>query len=155
ARAGSSIPHVHSQLVPLPFVPPRITRELEVATRGCALCDVDGAMIRESDGFTWVAPASSWMPYQQWLVPRRHIASMLDLDDREIADLATLLQSATSATRAIGDFNVVMMNFPRGSTAHFYVEILPRVTTIAGLELGTGTFVEIIDPIAAALRLRG
>jgi UDPglucose--hexose-1-phosphate uridylyltransferase len=155
ARAGSSIPHVHSQLVPLPFVPPRVARELEVFARGCPLCDVEGSVIRESDAFTWLAPASSWMPYQQWLLPRRHIASMLDLGDHELVELATLLQSATSATRAIGDFNVVMMNFPRASAGHFYVEILPRVTTIAGLELGTGTFVEIIDPMAAAQRLRG
>jgi hypothetical protein len=46
------------------------------------------------------------------------------------------------------------MNFAGHQAAHFYVDVLPRMTTIAGLELGTGTFVEIIDPAAAAERLR-
>jgi galactose-1-phosphate uridylyltransferase len=78
---------------------------------------------------------------------------MTELVTKELAELAVLLQSASAATRRIGDFNLVMMNFPRGRGAHFYVEILPRVTTIAGLELGTGTFVEIVDPAAAARRL--
>jgi galactose-1-phosphate uridylyltransferase len=40
------------------------------------------------------------------------------------------------------------------NTPHFYVDLFPRMTTIAGLELGTGTFIEIIDPAAAAERLR-
>ena len=60
---------------------------------------------------------------------------------------------AAKATRRIGDANWVFMNFPPESNAHFYVEVLPRVTTIAGLELGTGTFVEIVDPTTAAKRL--
>lgn len=153
-RAGASIAHVHSQLVPLPFVPPRIARELAGFARGCPLCAAAGTIIRETESFVWLAPAASWMPYQQWIVPRRHIASMTELETGELDALATLLQSASAATRRIGDFNVVMMNFPRGSAAHLYVEILPRVTTIAGLELGTGTFVEIVDPEAAVARLR-
>ncbi len=153
-RAGSSIPHVHSQLVPLPFVPPRITRELAGFARGCPLCDAAGSVIRESESFIWLAPAASWMPYQQWLVPRRHVAAMTELAPSELTELATLLRAASSATSRLGDFNWAMMNFPRASNAHFYVEILPRITTIAGLELATGTFVEIVDPAAAARRLR-
>ena len=45
------------------------------------------------------------------------------------------------------------MNFPRAD-AHFYVDLFPRMTAIAGFELNTGTFVEIMDPAAAARRLR-
>jgi UDPglucose--hexose-1-phosphate uridylyltransferase len=142
---------VHSQLVPLPFVPPRIARELDAFARGCALCTLDGTIIAESGAFVWLVPSATWMPYQQWIVPRAHVTSLREADLRE---LAPLLQRATAATRKLGDFNVVFMNFPHGSAGHFYIEVLPRVTTIAGLELGTGTFVEIIEPAAAARRLR-
>ena len=46
------------------------------------------------------------------------------------------------------------MNFPVGTGGHFYVDIFPRLTGVAGFELATGTFIDIIDPAAAARALR-
>lgn len=153
--AGSSIAHLHSQLVPLPFVPVRIARELEAFAKHCALCGDLENVIRETDRFRWIAPSGSWMPYQQWLVPKRHVPDMTTFDDNELAELATLLRETSAATARVADAsNRVFMNFPRAASAHAYIEILPRLTTIAGLELGTGTFVEIVDPARAAETLR-
>lgn len=150
ARAGSSIPHLHSQLVPMPFVPPRVAGEVAGFTATCPLCFELPNVIRETNTFTWFAPHASSMAYQQWIAPRRHVASMIELKDAELADLASLLRSAASAMRAIADaYNWMFMNLP-----HFYVDLFPRLTTIAGFELGTGTFVEIVDPAAAARLLR-
>lgn len=150
ARAGSSIAHVHSQLVPLPFVPPRIERERAGFARRCPLCDVFPYVIRETNAFTWFAPQASWMPYQQWIAPKRHVGALTDLNADELAELTMLLRSASAAMSAIADaYNWTLMNTP-----HFYVDLCPRMTTLAGLELGTGTFVEIVDPAAAAERLR-
>jgi UDPglucose--hexose-1-phosphate uridylyltransferase len=156
-RAGSSIAHVHSQVIPLSFVPPRIAREIEAFARAakCPLCNGDGAVIREFDAFTWLTPSSSSFPYQQWIVPKRHVAEISALTDDEIAQLALLLREAAGATsRVAAAFNWALMTFPRAAIAHAYVDITPRMTTIAGFELGTGTFVEIIDPAAAAEVLR-
>ena len=148
-RAGSSIAHVHSQLVPLPFVPPRVERELAGLARGCPLCAAPPHLIRETSAFRWFAPHASSMPFQQWIAPKRH-ASLVELDERELAELAALLRAASAATRTISDgYNWMFIGTP-----HFYVDLVPRLTTIAGLELGTGTFVEIIDPAEAAERLR-
>jgi UDPglucose--hexose-1-phosphate uridylyltransferase len=154
-RAGASMAHVHAQLVPLPFVPPRIARELAAFARSCPLCAPEGVVIGENRSFVHLAPAVSAMPYEQWIVPRRHVASMTALDADERHDLGALLRFALAATRRIGDFNATFMTFAPSSPAHFHVEILPRITTLAGLELATGTFVEIIEPTAAAARLRG
>ena len=155
SEAGSSIPHLHSQLLPLPFVPPRVTRELAGFAHGCPLCAEDEVAIAESDFWRWLAPHGSWMAYQQWIVPRRHVSALTDLNEAEIGELGLLLQRSSRATSAIAPaFNWTFMNFPGHGNAHFYVDVLPRMTTIAGLELGTGTFVEIIDPAAAAGRLR-
>jgi UDPglucose--hexose-1-phosphate uridylyltransferase len=150
--AGSSIEHVHSQLVPLPFVPVRIAREIAAFENGCPLCARLENVIRETESFYWIAPSSSWMPYQQWIVPKRHVSEMSAFDDRELAELAELLRASSAATRSA--FNWIFMNFARAPKAHAYVEILPRMTTVAGFELGTGTFVEIIDPARAAEALR-
>jgi len=153
-RAGASIAHLHAQLVPLPFIPPRVASELDAFARACPLCDARGVVIRETATMQWLVPATSMMPYQQWLVPKRHVATICDLGDDELRDLASLMRHASRATHTIGDANSIFMNFPRASNGHAYIEILPRITTIAGLELGSGTFVEIVEPDAAAARLR-
>lgn len=152
-RAGASIPHLHSQIVPLPFVPARVAEELrgfQTATK-CPLCRTStGVIIAESRSFLWMAPQASRMPYQQWVLPKRHVPSITGLDDAEIEDLASVLRSSAAATSRLTDgYNWAFMNFAEES-AHFYIDVMPRLTAMAGLELGTGTFVQIIDPAAAA-----
>ena len=157
ARAGASIPHVHSQVMPLPFTPPRIARESEAfATRArCALCSRVGPTIAETDSFLWVAPDASSLPYQQWLVPKRHVCEISAWTAAELSEAADLLRRASRAMLRLTDaYNWMFLNFPRSPAAHSYVELFPRLATIAGFELGTGTFVEIIEPVAAAERLR-
>jgi UDPglucose--hexose-1-phosphate uridylyltransferase len=155
SEAGSSIPHLHSQLVPLPFVPPRVAREIEGFANGCPLCAQQDFVIAETESWRWLAPHGSWMAYQQSIVPKRHVAAMTGLHEEEIRELGLLLQRSSRATSAIAPaFNWTFMSFAGHPEAHCYVDVLPRMTTIAGLELGTGTFVEIIDPAAAAERLR-
>ncbi|MFL6247202.1 MAG: DUF4931 domain-containing protein [Thermoanaerobaculia bacterium] len=148
--AAASIPHIHSQVMPLPFIPPRIAREGEAFERAahCPLCaPIDGKIIRETPAFRWLAPAGSAMPHQQWIVPKRHVAEMTAFDDGELAELATLLQSASAAMLSLADaYTWIFMNFARHRSAHAYVELFPRVTALGGFEFGTGTFVQIVDP---------
>lgn len=155
--AGRSIPHIHSQVMPLPFVPPRVAREAEAFDRAarCPLCALDAHVIRETPSFRWLAPAASWMPYQQWIVPKRHIAEMSALEEPEIAELATLLQAASRAMLTLDrSYNWMFMNFAGRDTAHFYVELFPRLTAFGGFELGTGLSVQIVEPAVAAERLQ-
>jgi UDPglucose--hexose-1-phosphate uridylyltransferase len=155
ARAGASIPHVHSQLMPLPFLPPRIAQEIAAFERAphCPLCAMDAHMIRETDSFRWLTPEGSTFAYQQWIVPRQHVAELSAID--ALAELASLLGASSKAMLRIAEsYNWMFLNFPRTPSAHCYIELVPRVSAIAGFELGTGTFVEIIDPAAAARRLQ-
>lgn len=154
-RAGASIAHMHSQVVPLPFVPPRIERELAGFARGCALCGLREHVIRETELFLWLSPSGSAFAYQQWIVPKRHVHELSALTEAELRELAPLLRDAARSTRAIATaFNWMFMSFPRAEMAHFYVDLVPRMAAIAGFELHTGAFVEIIDPADAARRLR-
>jgi UDPglucose--hexose-1-phosphate uridylyltransferase len=154
SRGGASIPHVHSQVMPLAFTPPRIARESEAFARSleCPLCKMAGAVIEETECFTWLAPEGSSFAYQQWIVPKPHVNEMTSFDT---AELASLLRKASKAMLRLCDsYNWMFMNFPRQPKAHAYIELVPRLAAVAGFELGTGTFVEIIDPAAAARRLR-
>jgi len=156
-RGGASIDHLHSQLIPLPFVPPRIAVESAAFARAgaCPLCSPLAVVIDQTPGFTWLAPSGSCHAYQQWIVPKRHVSEMTALSPAEVTDLAHLLRRATAATATLSEsHNLVFVNFPRQPSAHFYVDLFPRMTQLAGFELGTGTFIEIIDPAAAAKALR-
>jgi len=158
ATAGASLDHLHSQLLGSPVLPLRIARESAAfaAATACPLCSLRHAhTIRESDRFAWVAPEASTMMYQQWIVPRRHISEPDAMTDDEMRELAGLLQSSASAMRKITNaYNWSFVSFPATGRGHFYVDVFPRMTSIAGYELGTQTFIAVVDPAKAAERLR-
>jgi UDPglucose--hexose-1-phosphate uridylyltransferase len=155
--AGASIEHLHSQLLGVPALPPRIAREAEAFSRtaACPLCAESSKLIvREAEAFLWVAPYASTMPYHQWIVPRRHISEPTGLKTREAAELAALLQSAAAGmTRIAPSYNWSFVSFPTTPAGHFYVELFPRLTAVAGFELGTGMFIEVIDPALTVQRM--
>ncbi|HUP46184.1 MAG TPA: DUF4921 family protein [Thermoanaerobaculia bacterium] len=161
--AGASINHLHSQLMPLPFVPPRVERERAAFGSGakCPLCleigrhRDEGLVIEESGGFVRLAPSGSSHAYEQWIVPLRHQAEIIAMDDGEIAGLGTALQRAARAAGSVSrSHNVVFVSFRGEARAHFYVMVIPRLAALAGFELGTGTFIDMMDPAAAARVLR-
>jgi UDPglucose--hexose-1-phosphate uridylyltransferase len=150
--AGASIPHLHSQIVGTPFVPLRPAREGDAFARAarCPLCDLDeDPLVAETEHYRWIAPRGSRLAYQQWIVPKSH-----EHDLNEARELASLLQSSVRAMRGISDsFNWAFITFPHQPRGHWYVEIFPRIVMIAGYELGTGTFINSIDPTDAAKTL--
>lgn len=109
--AGASIPHLHSQLVALPFLPPRVITEEEAFAKAttCPLCDVrEHLLIAESEHYRWFAPHGARFAYQQWIVPKSHEH---DLD--EPREIASLMQASARAMRSISDaFNWTFVAFP-------------------------------------------
>lgn len=163
ARAGASLEHVHSQIMPVSFLPPRIARESAAFAEAahCPLCREiaahrdEGLIISENSAFVWLAPRGSSHAHEQWIAPIRHVRDIDALEPHEIPLLAALLARSAAATlRIASSANTLLLNFPRERKAHFYIDVFPRTTPIAGFELGTGTFIDIIDPAAAVRALR-
>ncbi len=155
-RSGASIDHLHSQIMPMPLVPVRVAREAAAfaAAASCPLCAPRENVIEENEHFIRFAPAGSRFAYEQWVIPKRHQSDISSLTAAEVGALARILQSGTRAAHRIAaSYNVLVLTFPRGGSTHFYIEIFPRLASIAGFELATGTFIDIIDPAAAARRL--
>jgi UDPglucose--hexose-1-phosphate uridylyltransferase len=149
--AGASIPHTHSQIVGVPFIPLRASREGEAFARRCRLCAMEThPSIAETDHYSWVAPLGATMPHQQWIVPKAHGSEM-----DEPGELAALLQDAARAMLTVaGSFNWAFVNFPHEERGHWYVDLFPRLAVVAGFELGSGTFINTIDPSESARVLR-
>ena len=173
-RAGTSLTHPHSQIVATPAVSPETRRRVndEIAffdEHGrCGLCRVLGdersaaeRVVLESARFVSFAPYASSNPYQLQIVPRRHSPSFLEVDPEELDDLAGHLTRVVAALRACvaePHYNLVVSSPPldvvHRSANHWYIELLPRLTTPAGFELGSRIVVNVKAPEQAASELR-
>ena len=141
--AGASIPHLHSQLVGTPFVPPRAAREGDAFGRAtcCTLCDPTAhPLIGETAHYRWIAPRGARFAWQQWIVPKAH-----EHDLSEPRELASLMQSSARAMRGISEaFNWVFITFLHERRGHWYLELFPRTAMIAGFEIGSDVFVNTV-----------
>ena len=156
AQGGASIAHLHSQLLPTPFVPARIAAEAAAfgSTTPCPLCEAprDELVIRETNRFRWMAPSAASFAHQTWIVPKHH-AHEPAIDDA--AEVGSLLQDASRAMLGVASsYNWALIAFRGAPVAHWYIDLFPRLAAIAGFELGTGTYIEIIDPAATTARFR-
>lgn len=172
--AGASLEHTHSQLIAIPFVPARIAREMEGARvrfqlfGTCVFCDVLEYELRERDRLVCVgdhvvafAPFASRFPYEVWVVGREHRPDFADLGEPQIRDLARVLRRVLAGLVEVAcdpPYNMVLHTAPVNagdvSFYHWHLELLPRLTVIAGFELGTGYYINHTAPEVAARLLR-
>lgn len=172
--AGTSLTHPHSQIVATPAVSPETRRRVndEIAffdEHGrCGLCQMlederaaEERVVLETASFLTMAPYASRNPYQLHVVPLRHCPSFDEVEPGELDDLAHHLTRVVAALRAcLGEphYNLVVSSPPldvvHRSASHWYIEILPRVTTPAGFELGSRIIVNVKAPEQAASELR-
>jgi len=174
AAAGASLDHSHSQLIALPIVPREVRDEVDGA-RGhyetkerCVFCDIlrqetaDGRrLIAENADMVAVAPYAPRFPFETWILPRRHQALYEDAPRHEYAALARLLgdilRRMNKALR-MPPYNLLIHSAPLGEPAgeyyHWHVEIIPKLTKVAGFEWATGFYLNPTSPEEAAQVLR-
>ncbi len=153
-EAGASLPHSHSQLVWLREAPPEVAAELPRLQKGnCALCGLLGDESLEialDGGLSLRAATAGRVPYELLIAPRAHGA---DPAEDDLAAMLTLLRRAVLALRE--QEGPVPLNAWLHTGAHWHLEVVPRLTVFAGLELGAGLHVNWLPPEEAATRLRG
>ncbi len=173
-EAGATIEHTHSQLIALPIVPLTVRDELQGATthyrthNRCIYCDVllqetaaKARIVSENDSFLVICPFASRFPAETWILPKRHAAHFEYGLTHEYADLASALKSTLLGLhRALSQpaFNYIVHTMPFGEPEnghyHWHVEIIPKLTQVAGFEWGTGFYINPMPPEEAALLLR-
>ncbi len=174
-RAGTSLEHPHSQLVAMPIVPLTIRYRFEKAAGHfddegtCVYCDIlkeglraRSRLILESDRFATFHPFASRAPFETWIIPKRHQASFSALSTEEAKEFAwvlkrTLLQLYQGLNNP--DYNYIIHSTPikdeQEEYFHWHLQILPRLVTPAGFELGTGMFINTALPEETAAFIRG
>jgi UDPglucose--hexose-1-phosphate uridylyltransferase len=168
-EAGASLPHTHAQLYAIDFVPSAVARERErfgaYASRtmgGNLLADLVQEEVRKrqrivaiDDEAVLMAPYGARVPFQMLLAPRKPRARF----EADGPTGAALLHDALSRLeRRLGaspPLNLWVRTAPRGAEYFCWrIDILPRLTYLAGLELGAGVHLNIVPPERAAAELR-
>jgi UDPglucose--hexose-1-phosphate uridylyltransferase len=168
-EGGASLPHTHAQLYALDFVPAEVAREREragaYATRTMGH-DLLGDLVAEEvrlrervvaidDEAVLLAPYASRVPFQLMLAPRRPRARFEDDGPLGAALLHDGLRRLASRLGASPPLNLWVRTAPLGAERFCWrIDVLPRLTHLAGLELSTGLNLNIVAPEHAAALLR-
>ena len=169
SEAGASLEHTHAQLYALDFVPAAVARERErfgaYATRMMGqnlLGDLvaEEVRLRErvvalDEEAVLMAPYASRLPFQLMLAPRRPRARFEDQGPTGAALLHDGLRRLARHLGASPPLNLWIRTAPRGAD-HFCwrIDVLPRLTHLAGLELSTELSLNIVAPEHVATELR-
>jgi len=184
AAAGASLAHPHTQIIATPVTPLTLAGELTSARdhyrykERCLFCDVldqelesGERVVLANNQLVAIAPYASRFPFELLLAPRRHHHSFAEISDAMIHDLALALKEVLlRIKKCLNDppFNFLIHTIPNTKAApkrtaywdtiavdfHWHIEIMPRLTRIAGFEWGTGFYINPTAPEEAAKYLR-
>lgn len=172
--AGASLEHSHSQLIALPILPRMIVSELEGSLSyyrykdRCIFCDIirhelnqDIRVVCQNDNFVCIAPFAPRAPFETWVLPRRHSSCYGSMPDNLFLSLAQLFSECMrrlSACIPEVPYNFVLHTMPLRSQPlehfHWHFEIMPKLTSFAGFEWGSGFYINPTPPEDAAKFLR-
>ena len=168
-EAGASLPHTHAQLYALPFVPAAVARERErftayaERTHGRNLLEdlvQEEVRLRErlvdyDSEAVAIAPFASRVPFQLQVIPRAPRARFEDSGSLAAGLLHATMGRLARVLGAVPPLNLWVRTAPRGAQYFCWrIDILPRLTHLAGLELGTGLNLNVLPPERAAELLR-
>ena len=172
--AGASLEHTHSQLIATPIVPSMVADELAGGLQHyrikqrCIWCDIvrqerqSGVrLVAEDGGFVALAPFAPRFPFETWIMPVAHRSSYPEIAGDEFGALARVTGLVLRRmSRYLSDppYNLMLHSAPLKTPAlahfHWHLEIIPKLTSAAGFEWGTGFFINPTPPEEAAAHLR-
>ncbi len=172
--AGTSLLHPHSQIIATPIIPPHVRDPIRQAvlhfdTYGtCVFCDMireelaqKRRIVVESDHYLAACPFAARTPFEVRIWPKKHKPCFCDSDNDELADLAVVLRQVLARIRlGLNDpnYNYILRSCPTGDEdvryLHWYMVIIPKISTPAGFEIGTGIYINTVAPEASAEYLR-
>ncbi|HAH31583.1 MAG TPA: galactose-1-phosphate uridylyltransferase [Elusimicrobia bacterium] len=174
-NAGASLAHPHSQIIVMPMVPIRLVEEIGGAERyfekkgTCVFCDIvkeeprfKKRVVAENGHFLAIEPYASRFSFETWLLPKKHLSHFEDMPEELVLDLASILKNTLGrlyATIPEFSYNLVVHTMPvqepRAAHYHWHIEIMPKLSQVAGFEWGTGFYINTVSPEDAAAMLNG
>ncbi len=170
--AGASLSHAHSQVIATPTMPTIPRNELKASKEfyeengTCVFCNIlekerDGPRsIWENESFVAFAPWAGIHPFEFWIIPRKHQATLLDLQAKTSKDLAIALKVCLGGLKSLLNdppYNYgfhIALNKEERKFYHWHLEVYPKLTTWAGFEKSTNMYINVVPPEDAAQSLK-
>lgn len=172
--AGATLEHPHSQLIALPITPKSVKEEMEGSRQyfdykeRCIFCDIirqetaaGARLVTETDRFVVLQPYASRFPFETWIAPKRHEAHFENAEQATLQNLAWVLRSTLRKIDKVLErppYNFIVHSAPvqEGDLQHYHwhIEIIPKLTKVAGFEWGTGFYINPTPPEESAGYLR-
>ena len=172
--SGTSLAHPHSQLVATPIMTPYYRRRFDIAhdyhadTGECLYCELLAEelekrerIVAETKEFIVFHPYASQMPYETWILPKEHSASFGLFPAAHFGELAMVLRDTLFCLhRELNDpaFNLMVDTSTtideNDPYYHWHIRIMPRLTMIAGFEMGSGIYISAARPEDTAKLMR-
>ena len=169
-EAGATLEHPHSQLIALPIIPKRVQEEVAGSAKyfdykeRCVFCDIinqeltdNVRIVAENDTFLSFLPFASRFPFETWIIPKEHECFFNDLQKNDVIDLASILKKTLRKIKyTLNDppYNYLIHTTPfeigPAPYYHWHIEIIPKLTNVAGFEWGTGFYINPTPPEIAA-----
>ncbi len=156
-RAGASLLHPHSQVISTGIIPRHLRWREEEAERyydewgHCVFCDIlafEAAdrqrVVLENESYLAFVPFAAEVPFELWIMPKRHQSDFAHTSNEERGALAQAMQSVLGRLHTKlndPDYNYVFTTYNRPASephVHWYLRIRPRLVTRAGFEIGSG-----------------
>jgi UDPglucose--hexose-1-phosphate uridylyltransferase len=173
-KGVSNFSHSHSHIVATPIIPKRIEEELEGAREyfhyhdRCLFCDIvkqeskEGArVVYEDSQFIVFCPFAARFPFEMEITPKIHLPFFELITNDMVSNLAKALQTAIKKMQTLlpgQPFNFVLHTSPCSDSYkdfyHWHIEIIPKLTKVAGFEWGSGFYINPTPPEDAAEMLR-
>ena len=174
AAAGATLEHTHSQLIALPVTPTNVLAEIDGCRthfqqkERCIYCDIirqetgdADRIVAENPEFLCLTPYAPRFPFEMWLLPKRHAAYFEESQKTQFELLARILsESLRRMNRVLSEpaYNFILHTSPlhekTGEFYHWHIEIIPKLTQVAGFEWGTGFYINPVTPEESAKFLR-
>lgn len=174
SAAGSTLAHPHSQLIATPVVPKRVREEVNGAKsyfdykERCCFCDIieqeltaGTRIVAENESFVALCPFASRFPFEVWILPRIHSSDFVDIQKHDMSQLAAIQKLVIGKLMRTLDnppYNCLLhtgpLKEPNLPHFHWHIEIIPKLTKVAGFEWGSGFYINPTPPEEAAQFLR-
>ncbi|MGI8907725.1 MAG: galactose-1-phosphate uridylyltransferase [Candidatus Sumerlaeaceae bacterium] len=170
-EAGASLEHPHCQIIALPIVPKRVQEEMSGAQKyfdykdRCVFCDMisqeltdNSRIVSENDSFLSFMPFASRFPFETWIIPKEHSCFFHDIQKNQVVELSRMVRTVFGLLKESLDdpaYNFVVHSTPLDEVGtvpyyHWHIEVIPKLTKVAGFEWGSGFYINPTPPEDAA-----
>ncbi len=176
AAGSRNIGHSRSQIMAVPVLPIRVKDKIRGAEKyfnyheRCLFCDMVSQeilnkerVVVENEHFVVITPFASRFPFETWILPKNHHCDFADgIAGHEDALAAIMKDILLRFKIGLNDpaYNYMIQTCPVKNPSsfkdyyHWHIEVMPRLTRVAGFERGTGFYICPIPPEMSAVFLR-